>query len=125
MLTAERYSIINGVNRMKDDLKKILQFQKERDWKQYHLPKNLAISLALEAAEILELFQWTKDNEVPEEKKEHLKEEIADVYYYLLLLAHETGVDIHNAFQQKMEINLTKYPVEKSKGNSRKYTELK
>jgi len=109
---------------MKNDLKKILQFQKDRDWKQYHLPKNLAISLALEAAEILEIFQWTKDNELPEEKREQLGEEIADVYSYLLLLSHETGIDIQKVFKRKMEINEKKYPVEKARGSSKKYSEF-
>jgi NTP pyrophosphatase (non-canonical NTP hydrolase) len=85
----------------------------------------LAISLALESSEILELFQWTKDNTLPEDKKERLEEEIADVYYYLLLLAHETGIDIRKAFNKKMQVNANKYPVAKSKGNSKKCTELK
>ena len=109
---------------MKKDLEKILQFQKERDWKQYHQPRNLAISLCLEASEVLEIFQWSKDNEVPKGKIEHLEEELADVYYYLLLLAHESGVDIKQAFQRKMKINSKKYPVNSSKGSSKKYTEL-
>lgn len=110
---------------MKDDLQKILKFQKKRDWKQFHLPKNLAISLAIEASEIMEIFQWTKDNHLPKEKKKQLKEEIADVYYYLLLLANETGVDIKKAFIEKMKINKKKYPVKKVKGKSIKYNELK
>jgi NTP pyrophosphatase (non-canonical NTP hydrolase) len=109
---------------MKNDLQKILQFQKDRDWKQFHLPKNLAISLALESSEILEVFQWTKDNKLPVDKKEQLADEIADVYYYLLLLAHETGINIQDAFQKKMQMNEKKYPVDKSKGSSKKYTEL-
>ena len=97
---------------MKNDLEKIIQFQKDRDWKQYHLPKNLAISLAVESAEILEIFQWTKDNELPKDKKEQLADEIADVYYYLLLLAHETGIDIPDAFKKKMQMIIRKYPVD-------------
>ncbi len=109
---------------MKNNLQKILQFQQERDWKQFHQPKNLAISLAIEASEILEIFQWTKDNDLPANKKDQLADEIADVYYYLLLLAHETGIDIQKAFQQKMIINEKKYQVSKAKGSSQKYTEL-
>lgn len=108
---------------MDKEIQQILRFQKERDWKQFHVPKNLAISLSIEAAEILELFQWTQDNELPEEKRKLLEEEIADVYYYLLLLAHEVGIDIKKAFQKKMKINAAKYPVERSKGSSKKYTE--
>ena len=110
---------------MEDDLKKILKFQKERDWKQFHSPKNLALSLSIEAAEILEIFQWTKDNNLPKDKKEKLSEELADVYYYLLLLSHEAGIDLEKAFKSKMEINERKYPVDKAKGNSKKYNELK
>ncbi len=108
---------------MKKDIKKIIEFQKERDWKQFHLPKNLAISLTLEASEILEIFQWTKDNKLPKNKVKHLQEEIADVYYYLLLLAHETGIDIKKSFERKMKINSKKYPVTKFKGCSKKYNE--
>lgn len=109
---------------MEEDLKKILKFQKDRDWKQFHSPKNLAISLAIEASEILEIFQWTKDNNLPQEKRNHLAEELADIYYYLLLLAHETNIDIKEAFKEKMKINEKKYPIEKSKGNSKKYSDL-
>ena len=65
---------------MKKDLNKILKFQKERDWKQFHSPKNLAISLSIEVSEILELFQWTINNSLPEDKRKALEEEIADVY---------------------------------------------
>lgn len=109
---------------MKDDLNKILDFRKKRDWKQFHLPKNLAISLSLEANEILEVFQWSKDNEIPGGKKEVLELELADVYYYLLLLAHDSGIDLKEALKKKMKINESKYPVSKSKGKSVKYTEL-
>ncbi|MBL7060301.1 MAG: nucleotide pyrophosphohydrolase [Actinobacteria bacterium] len=110
---------------MQEDLDKILKFQKERDWKQFHSPKNLAISLSIEAAEILELFQWTKDNNLPEDKRIELKEELADVYYYLLLLAYESGMDIKKTFKEKMTLNEKRYPVDKAKGNSKKYNELK
>ena len=109
---------------MKSQLRQILKFRDARDWKQFHSPKNLAISLALEAAEILETFQWTSDNKLPKGKKMELEQEIADVYYYLLLLAHETGIDINNAFSRKMMVNEKRYPASKAKGNSRKYNEL-
>jgi len=104
-------------------LKQIIEFQKERDWKQFHDPKSLAISLSLEAAEALEVFQWTKDNALPEGKKEALAHELADVYWYLLLLAHETGIDLDDAFKAKIEINRRKYPAEKVKGIMKKYGE--
>ena len=109
---------------MKEDLKQILEFEQQRDWKQFHTPKNLAISLVLEAGEALEIFQWSKDGNLPAGKQAELGEELADVYYYLLLLAHETGLDIRKEFRKKMEINASKYPVAKSKGNSRKYDRL-
>lgn len=109
---------------MNKELQEILKFQKERNWKQFHKPKNLAISLSIEAAETLEIFQWSENNEIPEGKKEELTEEIADVYYYLLLLCHEAGIDLKEAFDKKMKINAEKYPVEKAKGKSTKYDKL-
>ena len=109
---------------MKEDLGQILKFQSEREWKQFHSPKNLAISLALEVAEVLEVFQWSKDNNLPEDKISQFGQELADVYYYLLLLAHETGIDIGDEFKKKMELNTSKYPIDKSKGSSKKYNEL-
>jgi NTP pyrophosphatase (non-canonical NTP hydrolase) len=109
---------------MKSLLKKIIEFREERDWKQFHFPKNLAISLVLEATEVLELFQWTKNNELPKDKKEALKKELADVYYWLLLLSHDCDVDLDKALEEKMKENAKKYPIAKSKGKSTKYTEL-
>lgn len=105
-------------------LRKILQFREDRDWKQFHLPKNLAISLALEAGEVLELFQWTKDNTLPPDRKADLEAELADVYYWLLLLAHEFDIDLEKALAAKMKVNAQKYPVAKSKGKSTKYHQL-
>ena len=109
---------------MKKILKQILAFRKARDWEQFHLPKNLAISLSLEASEVLELFQWTKDNNLVPERKEELKKELADVYYWLLLLSHDMKIDLDQALEEKMKENANKYPVTKSKGKSDKYTKL-
>lgn len=109
---------------MSPNLKKILKFRDERDWQQFHEPKNLAISLSLESSEVLELFQWSKDNKLPSSKVEELKDEIGDVYYWLLLLAHEFDIDLEEALTDKMEKSAKKYPVEKSKGKSTKYTKL-
>ncbi len=103
--------------------KKILAFRDARDWKQFHSPKNLAISLALEASEVLEHFQWSKDNQLPSDKKAALADELADVYCYLLLLGHETGIDINRALLAKMKKNARNYPVRKARGKSLKYTE--
>ncbi len=109
---------------MKSLLQKILDFRKKRDWEQFHQPKNLAISLSLEAAEVLELFQWTKDGNLPKDKREALEKELADVYYWLLLLSHDLKIDLDKALEKKMEENDKKYPVKKAKGTSKKYTEL-
>jgi len=105
-------------------LRKILKFRSDRNWRQFHLPKNLAISLALEAGEVLELFQWTKDNKLPRGRKAELDAELADVYYWLLLLAHEFHVDLDKALARKMIENGKKYPVAKSRGKSTKYHQL-
>ena len=106
---------------------KIRQFRDERDWKQFHNPKDLAISISIEAAELLEHFQWRTSEEV--EKKiqtdqEKISEEMADVYIYLLELSDITGIDLIDAAEKKLEMNAKKYPIDKSKGNSKKYTEL-
>lgn len=103
----------------------ILKFRKDRDWEQFHSPKNLAISLSIEANEILELFQWSKDNQLPKEKKKYLEGELADVYYYLLLIAHDMNIDLDKALRKKMKENEKRYPIERSKGSSKKYTEIK
>jgi NTP pyrophosphatase (non-canonical NTP hydrolase) len=109
---------------MNKSIESILRFREERDWKQFHLPKNLAISLSLEAAEVLELFQWTKDNKLPPSRKRDLEAELADVYYWTLLLAHEFKIDLDVALARKMKENERKYPVHKSKGRSTKYHKL-
>ena len=109
---------------MKRSLSRILRFREERNWQQFHLPKNLAISLALESAEVLELFQWTKDNRLPRERKPELEAELADVYYWLLLLAHEFNIDLERALTKKMVENAKKYPVGKARGRSTKYHRL-
>lgn len=108
---------------------KIRHFVKERDWEQFHHPKELAISLSLEASEVLELFQWKEKQSLEELKKdsklmEKLKEEIADVMIYAINLAHYTGIDVTEAIIEKLKKNSLKYPVEKAKGSNKKYTEL-
>ncbi len=108
-------------------LETILKFREDRDWEQFHTPKNLAISITLEAAELLEIFQWTKETETPEtlsRKRLEIEDEIADVFVYLLLLCHDLGIDPEHAIYKKMKKNEEKYPVEKSRGKSDKYTEF-
>lgn len=106
----------------------ILQFRDERDWKQFHSPKNLAVSMAIEAAELMELFQWTRDadeeRKVVMERAEPLRDEIADVLIYALLLCHEAGVEPGAAIRAKVEKNRASYPAERAKGSAKKYTEL-
>ena len=103
-----------------DDIKKeILMFQKERDWKKFHTPENLAKSISIEAAELLEHFQW--QNEYDENE---VADELADVLIYCLYMADAMDFDVKEIILNKMGKNALKYPVDKSKGNAKKYTEL-
>jgi len=103
---------------IEDLIKAVAKFRDERDWKKFHSPKNLAISLVIEASELLEIFQWTLDNgfSVVDLKRNEIEEEIADVFIYLLLLVDALNVDLEKAFLKKMKKNEQKYPVEKVKG---------
>lgn len=111
-------------DKLSDLVQAIQAFSKARDWEQFHDPKNMAISLNLEATEVLELFQWTKDNNIRPEKLGELPDELADVFYWLILLANHYEVDLVSALESKMKKNAEKYPVSKAKGVSKKYTEL-
>lgn len=103
---------------------RIKQFCDDRDWSQFHDPKNLAISLQLEASEVLELFQWTTNNKIKEGKESEIEDELADVLYWLIMLSNHYRIDLLSALETKMDKNELKYPVEKSRGNSSKYNEL-
>jgi NTP pyrophosphatase (non-canonical NTP hydrolase) len=105
---------------------KAIAFRDERNWVQFHNPKDLAISLNLEAAELLELFQWSgADLSVSDPKKrEHMAEELADVAIYCIYLADVLGVNLADAISGKINANKQKYPVEKSRDCAKKYTEL-
>ena len=103
---------------------KINQFRDDRDWRQFHNEKDLAISISLEAAELLELFQWKSPEEVRENSIERIKEELADVLIYSQMLACNLDLDIDEIIEAKLEKNNIKYPVDKSRGNKEKYTEL-
>ena len=103
------------------------QFARERDWEQFHSPKNLACALAVEAGELLEHFQWLPEEqsrELPAEKMAQVAAELADVFLYLLQLSDTLGVDLISAAEQKIVANAAKYPVDRSRGNSKKYTDL-
>jgi len=106
---------------------KILQFRDERDWQQFHNHKDVALSLVLEASEVLEHFQWKSPVEVAvhgKEAREELSDELADVAVYLLELAHDLGIDLPQAIARKMAKNAVKYPVAKCKGRHTKYNKL-
>ena len=103
----------------------ILRFRSERDWKKFHTPRNLAISISLEAAELLENFQWQIGEEpITPVIKEGASKEIADIFIYLLSMSHDLGIDLIEAATKKLEESHARYPVEKSRGSSKKYTEL-
>ena len=102
----------------------IHKFRDDRDWKQFHNPKDLAISISLEAAELLEVFQWSGTDVECAEKKDKIAEELADVLVYCALMSDACGLDMDEIVQKKMEQNNKKYPVEKAKGKSDKYSEL-
>ena len=105
----------------------IRKFARERDWEQFNSPKNLACSLSIEAAEVLEHFQWLSDEqsrELPAAKVEAVALEAADVFLYLLNLSDKLGIDLVAAARRKLLINADKYPIELARGSSKKYTEL-
>ena len=102
----------------------LVKFRDERDWSQFHTLRNLIVSLNLEAAELLELTQWKSEEEMLEISGEALRDECADVLLYLLLIADKAGINLEEAARNKLKKNAAKYPVEKSYGSSRKYTQL-
>lgn len=102
---------------------KVNKFRDDRDWRQFHNEKDLSLSIALEAAELLEIFQW-KTAEEGVKNIEAIKDELADVLIYSLMLASNLNLDVEEIIDAKIAKNNTKYPVEKSKGNKEKYTEL-
>ena len=103
----------------------VLKFRDDRNWKQFHNPKDLAISISLEAAELLEIFQWSAGDLICENKTEKIKEELADVLNYCILMADCCGLDLDEIIQAKVKRNSEKYPVELAYGSKEKYTELK
>ncbi len=102
----------------------LLQFRDERNWAQFHTLRNLIVSLNLEAAELLELTQWKSEEEMLDISGEALRDECADVLLYLLLIADKAGINLEEAARNKLKKNAAKYPIEKSYGSSRKYTQL-
>lgn len=107
-----------------ETIQEINRFRDERHWRQFHNPKDLAISISLEASELLELFQWKTSEEVVGVKSEQLQEELADILIYAAMLADDLGFDFDEIVMKKLEKNSRKYPVEKSIDRKDKYTEL-
>lgn len=106
---------------MKDLMREIRQFTEDRDWDQFHNGKDLALALSIEASELNEAFLWKNAEEV---KVEKVKEELADVFNYAFLIADKYGLDVREIVMDKLAKNAEKYPIEKAKGKSNKYTEL-
>jgi NTP pyrophosphatase (non-canonical NTP hydrolase) len=106
---------------------RIIDFRNKRDWKQFHNPKDIALSLVLESTEVLEHFQWKNDKEVQEHvnlQKEAIGEELADVLYWVLLMSYDLDIDIADALESKIDKNEQRYPVDKAKGSNLKYNKL-
>jgi len=114
------------MNELEEAKIRLREFAAERDWDQFHSPKNLAMALIVEAAELVEHFQWLKEEESAELRPDKLAEvelEIADIQIYLIRLADKLNVDLMKAVSSKIELNERKYPAEKARGSSMKYTE--
>ena len=110
---------------MKSTIEKINNFRDERNWRQFHNEKDLAISISLEANELLEIFQWKTSEEAVANNLQHIKEELADVFIYGFMLADNLNLDVEKIISDKIKLNEKKYPVQESFSNKEKYTELK
>jgi len=108
----------------RETINQVLKFRDDRNWKQFHNPKDLALSISLEASELLEVFQWSGSDTECKDKEDKIKEELADVLCYCILMADRCGLDMDEIVQAKMKRNAEKYPVEKAKDRAKKYNEL-
>ena len=104
---------------------KVITFSKDRDWEQYHTGKDLAVSLVLEACELLEVYQWSGRDQWENNRKDKIKEELADILMYVILIADAYKLDLNEILKNKLDVNDKKYPLEISKGRKEKYDELK
>ncbi len=109
---------------IKELQEKVVAFRDARNWKQFHNPKDLALSISLEAAELLEVYQWSGADLFVDKKQDKVKEELADVLIYCMLMADACGLDISEIVLKKLETNNEKYPIEQAFGKADKYTEL-
>lgn len=107
-----------------ETIDQVLKFRDDRNWKQFHNPKDLALSISLEASELLEVFQWSGSDTDCDDKIDKIREELADVLSYCILMADRCGLDMDEIVQEKMKRNSEKYPVEKAKNSAKKYDEL-
>ena len=107
-----------------ETIQRVLKFRDDRDWRQFHTPKDLAIYMSLEAAELLEVFQWSGADLECRDRMEQIREELADVLSYCILMADVCGLDLDEIMNEKVGKNEAKYPVEKARGSAAKYTEL-
>ena len=107
-----------------ETIRRVIQFRDDREWRQFHTPQDLAISLSLEAAELLEIFQWSGTDLECRDKLGRIREELADVLSYCVLMADVCGLDLDEILNAKVDQNAAKYPVEKARGSAAKYTEL-
>ena len=108
-----------------ETIRRVLKFRDDRDWRQFRTPKDLALSMALEAGELLEVYQWSGTDLECREKLPKVREELADVLSYCILMADVYGLDLDEIMNEKISKNEAKYPVEKARGRADKYTELK
>ena len=115
------------MQKLKELTQKVVEFREARDWEQFHNAKDLALSLVLEATEVLEHFQWKNPEEVKlysKTNKDEIGEELADVLYWVILMSHDLDLDIEEALNSKLKKNAEKYPVNKAKGTAKKYDQL-
>jgi dCTP diphosphatase len=109
-------------------LNALLIFRRERDWEQFHTVRNLSSALCVESAELLDLFRWARDSEmtaIAEQQRSEIESEVADVAILLTYLCHDLGISLEDVVRKKLEVNREKYPIENSKGTSKKYNKLK
>ena len=100
----------------------IKKFVEERDWDQFHSPKNLSMALSVEVSELVEIYQWKKEDDYKTDDvkiKDAVKDELVDIFFYLMRMCHKTNIDLEKSFYEKMEKNRKKYPIEKYKGKSK------
>jgi len=110
-----------------ETIAKLLKFRTDRDWKQFHTIKDQCLGLGIEVAELQSIFLWKTGQEISEtieKKSEAIRDEIADIFMYLAYISHDLGIDLNDAVNRKIDKNSKKYPVEKSRGSNKKYTEL-